>query len=109
MATTKQKKAFDKIVENGGNTTKAMREVKYSEATVNSPKNLTESKGFQELMEEAGLTDDYLNNCLYEDIEAKKKNRKPELELAYKLKGKLKDDKAVVQINIANLIGKYGE
>ena len=42
-------------------------------------------------MEEAGLTDDFLNNALVFDIKHKPKNRKPELELAYKLKGKLKE------------------
>jgi hypothetical protein len=91
MATQKQKKAFDKTLENGGNVTKAMREAKYKETTINNPKNLTESKGFEELMDEAGLTDEFLNNCLYDDIKAKKYNRKSELELAFKVKGKLKD------------------
>ncbi|KKK95757.1 hypothetical protein LCGC14_2669610, partial [marine sediment metagenome] len=34
-----------------GNITKTMREVGYSENTINTPKNLTNSKGFKELME----------------------------------------------------------
>lgn len=50
MATIKQKKAFDKIVENRGNVSKAMREVGYDATTAKNPRNLTESKGFKELM-----------------------------------------------------------
>jgi hypothetical protein len=47
----KQKKAIMNAMENGGNITKAMREAGYSEATINNPKNLTESKSFQILLE----------------------------------------------------------
>jgi len=39
-------------MENGGNVTKAMRDAKYSETTINNPKNLTESIAWKELMEE---------------------------------------------------------
>ena len=42
-------------------------------------------------MNEAGLTDEFLNTCLSEDIKKKPQNRKPEVELAYKLKGRLSD------------------
>jgi hypothetical protein len=52
MATEKQKAVFDKIVENHGNVSKTMREVGYDEDTAKNPKNLTESKGWKELMEE---------------------------------------------------------
>ena len=48
----KQKTAFDKTLENGGNVTKAMREAKYSETTINNPTNLTESDGWKTLVEE---------------------------------------------------------
>ena len=51
MATTKQKKAFDKMVENGGNVSPAMIEAGYSENTAHTPQKLTESKGWKELME----------------------------------------------------------
>lgn len=53
MATIKQKRAVDKLVGNGGNVTRAMLDVGYSENTANTPKKLTNSKGFQELLEEA--------------------------------------------------------
>ena len=51
MPTIKQKKAFDKSVENRGNITKAMRDAGYSEATINNPKDLTDSLGWKELLE----------------------------------------------------------
>ncbi len=66
-----------------------MREVGYSENTAKTPQKLTESKGFIELCEEKGLTDDLLINALVEDIKSKKGNRKSELELAFKIKGRL--------------------
>lgn len=50
MATIKQKKAIEKIVENNGNVSKSMREVGYSKETAKNPKSLTESKGFKELI-----------------------------------------------------------
>ena len=49
MATIKQKKAFNKIVENRGNVSKTMLEVGYDENTAKNPKNLTESDGWKEL------------------------------------------------------------
>lgn len=51
MPTIKQKLALDKIVENGGNVSKAMRDVGYSVETAKEPGKLTNSKGFQELVE----------------------------------------------------------
>lgn len=52
MATLKQKRAVKKLLENGGNVSKAMKEAGYSKATSKTPKKLTEGKGFQELMKE---------------------------------------------------------
>jgi hypothetical protein len=52
MATYKQKKAMDKIVENNGNISKSMREVGYTDATAKNPSNLTNSKGWAELLAE---------------------------------------------------------
>ena len=112
MATELQKKAFSVLVGKGGKISEAMREAKYNENTIHSPKKLTESKGFQELLDEAGLTDEFLNNALYDDIKAKKKNRKPELELAYKLKNKLTDKIEMehsgdIDLNIKDTISKF--
>ena len=51
MATIKQKKAYNELVENGGNVSKAMRDANYSIETAKTPSKLTKSKGFQELLE----------------------------------------------------------
>lgn len=48
MPTLKQQRAVAKMVGNGGNVTKAMREVGYSENTLNTPQRLTDSKGYKE-------------------------------------------------------------
>lgn len=56
MATVKQKRAFKKVVENGGNVSRAMVDVGYSPMTAKTPKKLTESEGWKE------LTDDFLSN-----------------------------------------------
>ena len=109
--TIKQKRAMDNLVGNGGNITKAMRDAGYTEATANTPQKLTESKGFQHLMESQGLTDEFVVKALVEDIEdkgqleAKVRNRTPELTLAAKMKGRLSPDISVggdLNINIIN-------
>ncbi len=105
MATLKQKKAHKLSVENHGNVSKSMKEAGYTEASAKNPKNLTESKGWAELMEEA-FPDDLLTKVHTEGLEATKINsshtepdyavpdfaiRHKYLETAYKIKGKLVD------------------
>lgn len=109
MSTVQQRAAFEKLVEIGGKSvSRAMRESKlpYSEKTAKTPKKLTESKGFQELCNEFGLTDNFLIEALVNDIREKPKNRKAELELAFKVKQRLKEDRDGdtfnTQINIFN-------
>ena len=87
MATLKQKKAVGKLVENGGNISRSMRQAGYRPATAKNPKKLTESKGFKELCIEAGLTEQFILEALKEDIEKKPQRRKGELELATKVLG----------------------
>ena len=87
MATIRQKQAIEKLVENGGNATQAMREVGYSEATVNNPQNLTKSKGFNETLAQYGLTEEFVVNALVEDIRAKPQHRLGELALASDIMG----------------------
>lgn len=89
MSTLKQEKALDKLVENGGNISRAMLEVGYSRNTAKTPQKLTGSVGFIELCEERGLTDNLLLDALVEDIRDKKGNRKAELELGFKIRGRL--------------------
>ena len=87
MTTFKQKRAINKIVENGGNVTKAMREAGYSENTVNNPSNLTRSNGYKEMLSESGLSDTLVISSLVEDIRLKPQNRTKELSLAIELLG----------------------
>ena len=98
MPTERQIQAVKRIVETGGKSvSKAMREAKlkngenaYSEKTAKTPSKLTGSKGFKELINKY-LPDDLILSSLEEDIKKKPQNRKPELELASKLKGLLTD------------------
>lgn len=91
MATKKQEKALDKLVENGGNVSKAMRDAGYSPATAKTPAKLLDSKGFIELMDEKGLTDDFIVTALVEDIRSKPGQRTQELTLAIKMRGRMID------------------
>lgn len=106
--TPKQRKATEKLIANGGNISKAMKEAGYTEATAKNPKNLTESKGFQELCEELGLTDQLLLDALVYDIENKKKNRKAELELGFKIKGRLTEKHEVTVNTVEKILEGYG-
>lgn len=105
MATIKQKLAVVKIMENHGNVSKSMREVGYTGATAENPSNLTESKGFQELMEKY-LPDKELMEVHKKGLKATIVRFTPEgdmikvedfatrhkyLETGYKVKGKLKE------------------
>jgi len=107
MATSKQEKAVANMVENGGNASKAMRDAGYSPETAKSPSKLTKSGGYEELME-AYLPDDMLLRALAEDIEKKEGNRKAELELGFKLKGKMVEKKDITsageQIKVIQII-----
>lgn len=108
MATIKQEKAIGKLVENGGNVSKAMKEAGYSEATAKNPSKLTKSKGFEELLDEYGLTEELIVTALVEDITKKPQNRKAELELGSKLRGMIVDKKDITskgdKVAIAPLI-----
>jgi hypothetical protein len=56
MATERQKKAIDNMLENGGIVSRAMRDAGYTDATSKTPQKLTESKAYKELVEEAKRT-----------------------------------------------------
>jgi len=98
MATDRQKEAIDNVVKNGGNVSKGMREAGYSVNTAKTPKKLTDSKAWAELMD-AYLPDDMLLRALSDDIEKKEGNRKAELELGFKLKGKMVE-KSEAKVNL---------
>ncbi len=114
MPTIKQKKAFNKIVENRGNISKTMLEVGYAENSARNPKNLTDSDGWMELMK-THLPDSLLakrhkellnkrehiakNNNETHQIEVLDTGEpdtnavKAGLDMAYKLKGKYAPEK----------------
>jgi len=69
MATIKQKVALKNLVENGGNVTKAMIDAGYSPNTANTPQKLTESDGWQELMDKY-LPDEKIIQKVDEGLEA---------------------------------------
>jgi len=68
-ATLKQKTALKKMVENGGNISKAMRDAGYSKQTAKNPSKLTKSKSWQQLMDEF-LPDAKIIKVIQEGLEA---------------------------------------
>lgn len=70
MATSRQRKAIEILVENGGKSvSKAMREAGYSPATAKNPDKLTESKAWKELLDE-NITDELIIEKLKEGLDA---------------------------------------
>lgn len=100
VPTIKQRTALGHILE-GDSVSGAMIKAGYTPASAKNPKNLTESKGFQQLCIDNGLTEDFLVKALVEDIAAKPANRKAELELGMKVLGMLKDNATPQVFNIA--------
>lgn len=85
-----QEAAVDKLVElHGKSVSRAMRESKhpYSPKTAKNPKNLTESKGFEDLLKKYGLTQGFITRALVSDIKAKPKKRFFELNLGAEILG----------------------
>lgn len=112
--TLKQKAVAEKMVGSGGRLTvsEAMREVGYSENTIDTPTKLTESKGWKELMEDY-LPDDEVFEAHRRGLTAKKwltSHTEPDREvediptqlkavdITYKVKGYYVDK----QVNILN-------
>lgn len=110
MATIKQKKALDKIVENGGNVSKAMEAAGYSAATAKTPQKLTESDGYKKLCEDLGLTPNLIVKSLVTDIKKKPQKRVGELRLGadiLKMTGRDNSIVVPIQVNIGDDRGKY--
>lgn len=93
MATARQKLAISRVVKNGGNISKSMREAGYSKRSANKPEVLTQSKAWPALMEEF-MPDAYLADkhkmVLLEGDDWQAVNAG--LDKAYKLKGKYPTD-----------------
>ena len=95
VPTMQQRAAIEKLVElRGTSVSRAMRESKlpYTFKTAKNPKNLTESKGFKQLLNEYGLTEGLITRALVADIKAKKNNRLGELNLGSEILGMKKRD-----------------
>jgi len=108
MATMKQQKAAELMVENGGNASRAMKDAGYSINTAKTPSKLTQSKAFREILDDE-ISDGYLVRILRSELD-NSLNKKPYLELAFKLKGKLKNPKDVEQEHeLAPILVKWAE
>ncbi len=72
MATLKQKLAVKEILDNNGNVSQAMIKAGYPPTTAKNPQQLTRSKGFKELMEQMGISDEKIAKRLDEGLDATK-------------------------------------
>lgn len=86
-----QIRAAREIIRGAPSVGAAMRRAGYSESCSLVPHKLTKSPGFRQIADNLGLTDDFIAECLKEDIVRKPQNRKPELELAAKMRGLLRE------------------
>jgi len=116
MATQRQEKALDKIVESSGSVAHAMREVGYADSSANNPKSLTESIGYQQLLKDKGLTESLIVQSLVDDIKGKPKRRLGELQFGADLIGMKKEtpetekgDTYVINPKIQIIVNKFEE
>jgi len=116
MPTIKQVKALDKIMENNGNVSQAMRDVGYSEASVNTPNSLTKSDGYQQLLKDKGLTESLIVESLVSDIKKKPQKRLGELQFGAELIGMKKEvqeiekgDTYIMNPKIQIIVNKFEE
>ncbi len=73
MATTKQIKAVNEIITNHSSVKEAMKKAGYAKGSIaNTTTNLTKTKGFRELMEQIGISDEKLAQRLNEGLDATK-------------------------------------
>lgn len=108
MATIKQRLVAEKLVENGGNVSKAMREVGYSEAMIKNPQKVTNSKGFKDELEQI-FPINKAHNALANIIDSNPgdPSTTSAIRLRYEVGGHLKDKneggqplQSLIQINI---------
>lgn len=87
--TYRQRLVASKMVENGGNIGKAMIAAGYSPATAKTPKKLTETKGWKELMSKNFSEVNVMNHHLFLINQFANLSVKARaIDLYYKLKGK---------------------
>jgi len=114
--TTKQQIAASKVVEFHGNIGKAMVAAGYTPASAKNPKNLTQAKGWKELLE-TYLPDNKLLRKHEEALEATKWNdftgereedhmvRLKAVDMGYKLKGKINTGISVTGEKVVAILG----
>lgn len=93
------KKVFLKVVENGGNVSKAMRDSGYSAKTAHNPNKITRSKSWQQLVKD--LPDEKLMRVLEEGLEANRQIGALVLIRSGKdgkLEQVLKDDEGMIEV-----------
>jgi len=107
--TIKQKKFVKEYIETGNATEAAARVYDVTDRnSANSigSENLAKlAEPIADVMDRVGLTDEYLMKCLQEDIDLKPQNRKAELELAMKAKGKFIDKQEIKLDMVKPLLG----
>lgn len=104
MSTLKQRMALENIVENHGNIGRAMIDAGYEETTAHNPSNLTNSKGYRELLHEYGLNEELITKSLVQDIKNKDGKRLGELTLGAEILGMRKMAPYIAnQINVKNV------
>jgi hypothetical protein len=88
IPTIKQKNTFKKVINESKSASRAMRESGYDETTAKNPSNLTNSKGWQQLMDE--YLDDEVMTARLNQIMLGGANRESltALDMGYKLKNK---------------------
>ena len=72
MTSIKQRKVAKSIIEGNDNVSQAMVEAGYSVKTAHNPHKIIKSKGFRELMEQMGISDEKLAQRLNEGLDATK-------------------------------------
>ena len=103
MSTLKQRVALENIIENRGNIGRAMIDAGYDDTTAHNPSNLTNSKGYRELLHEYGLTEQLITESLVKDIKGKEGKRLGELTLGAEILGMRRMAPFVAnQINLKN-------
>lgn len=96
MPTLKQKKAFEKVLENTAKPiSQAMLEAGYTPDTAKNPHQLTESKGFKELLEQNGLDDLSLARRHKELLDNEPNIAIKALDMAYKVKAHYAPDRSL--------------
>jgi hypothetical protein len=103
--TAKQKMAVENTCKNlrtGETLENALLKAKYSPSVAKHPQIVLESKGFRQLADEVGLTDNMILTAIADDIKNKPMDRSKELAIACKVKGlyKADNDQRVTPIDI---------